>query len=357
MSAFPGFPNAAVPLWTAWLAFGHLAVVVFITLSGFSLAVGPARAGWQLGPMRCFLRRRAWRILPPYWAALAFSMIVAVVVVPQPGEGVPTAKSAVVFGVLLQDVFGSPSPNGAFWSIAVEAQLYLVMPLLLFVRRRWGAVVVLAVVCVPAIAVELLSGRLAVAALLERFVPQMAVLFAAGVVAATVLGSNRDRAARIPWGVLSAVGVLPPLALILLRGQVWSVENFFWVDLAICPAIVFLLAGLSVGRANVAVRVLDTRPLRGLGSFSYSLYLVHAPIVIMVDALAAHENVPFGLPRLLVLVATAVPLSVLFAWLFARVFELPFQRHRSSRELLATVRTNVRRTKATALRESGTRPE
>ena len=41
-------------------------------------------------------------------------------VVPQPGEAEPTGKSVAVFGLLLQDIFGSPSPNGAFWSIAAH---------------------------------------------------------------------------------------------------------------------------------------------------------------------------------------------------------------------------------------------
>ena len=91
-----------------------------------------------------FARRRAWRILPPYWAALAFSLAVAWWVVAQPDTDEPTAKSVAVYGFLVQDIFGSPSPNGAFWSIAIEAQLYLLFPLLLLVRRRWGAAVMLA---------------------------------------------------------------------------------------------------------------------------------------------------------------------------------------------------------------------
>ena len=39
--------------------------------------------------MRRFAHRRAWRILPPYWAALVFSLLIAWFVVPQPGEAVP----------------------------------------------------------------------------------------------------------------------------------------------------------------------------------------------------------------------------------------------------------------------------
>ena len=109
------------------------------------LAVDRTRAiPWQLRSVREFARRRAWRILPPYWAALAFSLAVAWWIVAQPGTDEPTGKSVAVYGFLVQDLFGSPSPNGAFWSIAIEAQLYLLFPLLLMVRRRWGAAVMLA---------------------------------------------------------------------------------------------------------------------------------------------------------------------------------------------------------------------
>ena len=37
-----------------------------------------------------------------------------------------------------------------------------------------------------------------------------------------------------------------------------------------------------IGRPRAVVRLLDTRPMRSLGSFSYSLYLTHGPIVIVV---------------------------------------------------------------------------
>jgi len=59
LMSFPGFPAATGPVWLGWLAYGHFAVVVFITLSGFSLAVSPARNGWRLGGKARFAQRRA----------------------------------------------------------------------------------------------------------------------------------------------------------------------------------------------------------------------------------------------------------------------------------------------------------
>ena len=126
---------------------------MFIVLSGFSLALSPARHGWRLDGVSRFARRRARRILPPYWAALGFSLAVAWLVVPPPGQGAPDAKSVFVNGLLVQNLVAAPSPNRSFWSIAVEAQLYVLFPLLLLVVRRWGAIVMVATVTLVVAAV------------------------------------------------------------------------------------------------------------------------------------------------------------------------------------------------------------
>src|SRR5436190_11326221 len=146
LRAFPGYPVDHAPLWAAGFIYGRFAVVVFIVLSGFPPALSPARHGWRLDGVSRFARRRARRILPAYWAALGISLAAAWLIVPQPGQGAPDAKSVLVNGLLVQNLFGAPSPNRSFWSMAVEAQLYVVFPLLLLVVRRWGAIVMVATV-------------------------------------------------------------------------------------------------------------------------------------------------------------------------------------------------------------------
>lgn len=336
--SFPGFPRNTGPAWTGWLTYGHLAVAVFITLSGFSLAVAPARSGWQIGGVPRFFRRRAWRILPPYWAALLFSLVIAWTLVAQPGEGSPTGRSVLVYGLLLQDAFGAPSPNGAFWSIAIEAQLYLVFPVLVLLLRRAGAVVMLAALTLTAVTIELLAGSVALAGLLQRLAPQFGVLFAVGMVAAGVLSAAGRRWRVLPWQWLAPAAAVPVLLLIAVQGPVWTVEHYPWVDLAIGPAIGLLLAGVSLGRPAALVRVLDTGPVRRLGSFSYSLYLTHAPLVVALHHVIAPHVVP-GVATFLLTLAVAVPVTLVVAWVFASIFELPFQRYRSSAALLTALRS------------------
>jgi peptidoglycan/LPS O-acetylase OafA/YrhL len=324
---FHGYPRDTGPAWLGWLLYGHLAVVFFLVLSGFSLALAPAARGWRLGGTARYARRRAWRILPPYWAALAFSLAVAWAVTPQPHSGPPTAGSVLVYGLLLQDFVAVPVPNGAFWSIAVEVELYVALPLLLVIRRRAGAVAALAAVTAPVVAFGLTRPNVSTVDRLTWLAPQFAPLFAMGLVAAGVVAAG-ERIRALPWHRLAAAAAVPAILLVAVAGTVWTVRHYFWVDLAVGPAIALLLAAVAIGRPAPLVRLLATRPVRALGAFSYSLYLIHVPIVVTVVRRVAQPHAPPGLPAFWLTVSVAVPVSLVGAWLFAQVFEIPFQRHR-----------------------------
>jgi peptidoglycan/LPS O-acetylase OafA/YrhL len=334
---FRGFPVNTGPPWLGWLMYGHLAVVFFFVLSGFSLAVSPSRAGWNLGGMARFARRRAWRILPPYWAALAFSLIIAWAVTPQLRTGPPTGRSVLVYGLLLQDFVRAPTPNAAFWSIAVEAGLYLGLPLLLLIRRRAGAVVALVAVTVPVIVLGLVHPGLSPVDKQRGLTPEFAPLFAAGVIAAGVIVA-RERVRRLPWQWLAALAAVPVVLLVVRNGPVWTAAHYYWLDLVVGPAFAILIAAVATRRPAPLVWLLATRPVRGLGAISYSLYLVHLPIVTVVSRRIVAPHVTPGVPAFWVTVALAVPVALGAATVFAMVFEIPFQRYRSWVDLREALR-------------------
>lgn len=330
LRAFPGHLAEQAPFWAAGFRYGRFAVAVFIVLSGFSLAVGAARAGWRLTGIRTFARRRAWRILPSYWAALVFSLLMTRYVLAQPGWAVPNLKSVAVNGLLIQDIVAAPTPNRAFWSIAIEAQLYVLFPLLILVVRRRNAVVMLAMVAVPVLLLGLLSTALTRTAtgLVNQYTPDLAVLFAIGVAVAAAVDTRHTPR---PWHRYAIAAAAPVFALIAWQGLDWTSHHLFWVDLAVGPAIGCLLAAITTGRPSPLVSLLDARPLRRLGSFSYSLYLTHLPIVVAVYYGLLAGRIRQGAPMFLVLCGVLLPPTLLFARLFAEVFELPFQRHRGWR--------------------------
>jgi peptidoglycan/LPS O-acetylase OafA/YrhL len=313
LRAFPGYPVDRAPFWAGWFIYGRFAVVVFIVLSGFSLALSPARHGWRLDGVRAFVRRRARRILPAYWAALAFSLAVAWLIVAPPGQAAPGAKSVFVNGLLVQNLVGAPSPNRSFWSMAVEAQLYVAFPLLLLIARRRGAILMVAAVTLLVAAVGILGPHvLGLGTFVIQSPPDMAALFAVGA---------RGARSSWPWGRLALAAAAPVLVTIWWRGSVWTLDHLLWVDLALGPAVACLLIGLATGRAARLQRLLDAQPLRKLGLSSYSLYLTHGPIVVVVYERIVAGRVRQGVPAFVVALAIVLPLTIVFARAFAAVFE------------------------------------
>ena len=159
-------------------------------------------------------------------------------------------------------------------------------------------------------------------------------------VAGIVVASTGRRS--LPWAWLALAAAAPVVATIWWQGSVWTVDHLLWVDLALGPAIACLLAGLATGRPAALVRVLDTRPIRNLGLSSYSLYLIHAPIVVVVYEKIVAGRVAPGVPAFLVSVVLTLPLSILLARLFASVFEVPFLCHRRWRSIWAVGRRQAR---------------
>jgi peptidoglycan/LPS O-acetylase OafA/YrhL len=329
LRAFPGYPAARAPFWAGWFIYGRFAVVVFIVLSGFSLALSPSRHGWRLDSLSRFAHRRIRRIVPAYWAALVFSLAVAWLIVPPPGQGAPDVKAVLVNGALVQNLIHAQSPNRAFWSIAVEAQLYLLFPLLLLMVRRRGAILMAAAVTLVVAAVGIVGPHIAhLDFIVIQSPPDLAALFAVGILSAGIVGAGTARRSW-PWAWLALGAAAPVLAMIWWQGSVWTLDHLFWVDLALGPAVGCLLAGLATGQPAPLLRLLDTRPLRSLGWSSYSLYLTHGPIVVVVYERVVAGRVSPGVPAFLVSLALIVPLTIAFARVFAAVFETPFRSGRS----------------------------
>jgi peptidoglycan/LPS O-acetylase OafA/YrhL len=319
------------------MTYGRFAVIMFIALSGFSLGLGPARSGWRFKSLATYAHRRAWRILPPYWAALGFSLVMTWYVLAQPGWPAPNGKSVAVYGFLVEDAFSqghnggfwsAGSPNRAFWSIAIEVQLYFLLPLLLLLVRRVSARAMVGTVAAIVVTIGLLGPHVALMnSALVKFTPDLAVLFAVGLLAAGIVTAGERTRSR-PWAGYALAATVPAIALMVVKGTMWSDLNLFWLDLVWAPAIGCLLAAVATSRPRPVVRFLDSRLPRSLGSCSYSLYLTHMPIVIAVSYGLVLGHVATGTPTFFVLAVILVPMTVCFARLFAAVFELPFQRHR-----------------------------
>jgi peptidoglycan/LPS O-acetylase OafA/YrhL len=317
------------PWWLGWLLYGHMAVATFIVVSGFSLALAPMRNGGTLsGGVRRFLRRRAWRILPAYFAALVLSILISAVLLEPELSPSEIARTFGVYGLLLQDAFGSPNPNFALWSIAVEWQIYFVFPLILLIGRRTSivtAVTITFVVVILAHAAAALGGPLDK---IYGLTPQFLALFALGVLAVWLGRGDRAESMRRPLAGVVIVAFGGFVVLAVTQGSEWMAARFFWMDLLFGVGMAALLTLMYAGALAPLRRVLASRLLMWLGLFSYSLYLIHEPLT------RVFQKYVFG-PMDLSPVATygvslalGLPLILALAYGFHLVFEAPFLRHR-----------------------------
>jgi peptidoglycan/LPS O-acetylase OafA/YrhL len=346
LTSWPSFPHTTGPWWLAWLLYGHMAVAVFIVVSGFSLALVPMRNGGELaGGVSRFLHRRAWRIIPAYWAALVLSILVTAILL-HPGLG-PDAigKSLAVHGLLVQDVVGSQTPNGAFWSIAIEWQIYFVFPLILLLARRSTITIAVAITAGVVLLAHAIAGLGGPLDKISGFTPQFLALFALGALAVWLGGGDHAQRLRRPLAAVSLLTIGAFVALAVTHGSEWVVREFFWMDLLFGIGIASGLALLFAGGLVPLRRVLASRLALWLGLFSYSIYLIHDPVVGILDKYAfgpLHLS-PLGTFALTLVLGLPVILAVCYG--FHVLFEAPFLRHRglSALKTMPIVRPLMRR--------------
>lgn len=329
-------PQGILGPLTGGFAFGHLAVAVFIVVSGYSLMLPLVRGdGTLAGGTRGFLPRRARRLLPPYFGALLFSLALASTLVSQRtgtvwDVSVPVTPVCIVtHALLVQNILCSGDVNYVFWSIAVEWQIYFTFPLLIILWRRYGIGATLLAVWVAAFVVFVATAG----TLWAGLGPQYFALFVAGMAGAAVVhapdGSRRAAFRdRFRWRLFAGVlGVV--LAVLCITSwtapYIWAVP-FMDLLAGLGGLAVLVLAGRSSG--STLRQLLAWRPFVLVGGFSYSLYLTHAPLLQLlweygVAPLRLGDGVAFGL-----LALGGIPLSLVAAYGFYRVCERPFLNRR-----------------------------
>lgn len=332
-----GIPSAVLKS-LRFLAFGHYAVDIFIVLSGYCLMLPVARSlsGELRGGIGQYVFRRARRILPPYYAAVIFSLLVITAVAALEHTAASSQSIANAFspGVLLSHVAlihnlvpgASGSINPPLWSVGTEWQIYFLFPLLLLpIWRKFGVT--------AALVIGTAVGMLPVvfgATWMYGAAPWYIGLFAMGMLAAVLSFStsavyswNR----RMPWGAITTTlsAVFFTIGVVKMG---WYQSNRWVADiLAGAAAMALILTCVAAVRAkrlhHPVLRVLESKMAVKLGAFSYSIYLVHYPLLQLAHVTLFRMDVAPVVRAVVML--TLVPVAIVgVAYLFHLVFERKF---------------------------------
>ena len=323
-------------------AIGWTGVDLFFVLSGYLIA--NQLLGGLLQERRlsfgAFYARRALRTLPNFWVVLALYFLLPAVM---GGREPPPLWRFLTF---TQNI--DLQPGTAFshaWSLCIEEQFYLGLPLALWGVTRLRHQRALAWALIGALVLAAIAWRTALwlqygresGGAIERYYPTVYYgslsrldEFLPGVALALLKNGHPQVWARLMQHGKALFG----LGLAATLAMLWGLMNFYEIDgygygylmsgfgyslMAMAWALL-LLGALSRGSPLQRWRVPGAA---SLALWSYALYLTHKPIAFILN----RQLKPWALPApLLVIVISAA--CLLGGWLLFRLVETPFMRWR-----------------------------
>jgi peptidoglycan/LPS O-acetylase OafA/YrhL len=318
-----------------FLTQGQLPVLIFLVLSGFCLYY-PLVLKNPIQPQMAisygaFIIRRARRILPPFYTAMAVCLL-AVAVLPRMnragthegwGDALPVTGRSVLTHLLLIHNLSSldwKKIDYPAWTIGLEWQLYLLFPLFVWLFRFGSpalpVALAAAVTLATRVASRILHGSLGFA--LDWGPLNYCLVFVAGMAAAQY--TVRGISPRVPRWSLGLVALLS-FGFVFYRGLHGSgLETGAFLFVPVGMVCLLLLAAEPKSFIH---RVFSASWLVTVGVFSYSIYLLHAPILHFFLAWPLLNTLSPD-ARFAVVCFVVTPAIVALSYLFFLVFERPF---------------------------------
>lgn len=294
----------AYHLNNTWLPGGFVGVDVFFVISGFvvasSLIAGPAESFPNF--LSDFYARRLARILPALVLVLIFSSLMATLFIPQAWLSELSEKTAraAFFGLsnlVLQkntDVYFAPraefNPYTHTWSLSVEEQYYLLAPLFVYFWLRayrndrsinaHVAIGVLVLVMIASLVVCIrASSSLPIFAFYSIFSRLWELAVGALLFLLTCANPSWLGTGQAGWRVITASLGLIGIAV----GLIYAESTGFPWPWALLPVVgtMFLIGGATLRPDDAVRRVLTAPVMVWVGKRSYSLYLWHWPVFVL----------------------------------------------------------------------------
>ncbi|WP_343225998.1 acyltransferase family protein [Paenibacillus sp. ACRRY] len=312
-----------------WAQGGLLGVGVFFVLSGY-LITDQLLMEWKVNhyvSIWNFWMRRFRRLLP---AMLCMLILVAMWLLTTDLERLLSLKGDFISSIfyvnnwylIFHEVsyfesYGPASPIGHLWSLSIEEQFYVVWPILVliglkFAPRRGKLVLLilgLAVLSALAMALMYVPGTDPSRVYYGTDTRSFAILIGAALAVmwpSWKLGENISPGARTALDLVGALGVL--FIIIMFHRMNEYDDALYQFGFLLLSLVTALIIAVLVHPASRLGKVLGCRPLIWLGKRSYSLYIWHYPVIILMQPDASTEGLGFTpiLMRLLIIVLLSI---------------------------------------------------
>ena len=321
---------------------GQHGVELFFAISGFILAVPFALyhlRGNRPVRLRSYFWRRFTRIEPPYLLSLILLTAVRVFV---RHEDFGIIGWNLLFSAFYVHGFimGVPSIiNGVAWSLEIEIQFYLLMPLfalVFLIHRRWIRRAVLVVFAAAVMLIQPVHFRAIVQGVnvetgvaapglydLDRHLINYIQFFLAGILLADVYvvewrGSPPPlRRGAIAWGDFAWLLAWP--------AAVWALARGGQAAHIALPILIFLIC-MATFQSVWVRRLLRVEILTVIGGMCYSIYLFHNSVIQVFAPLAMRITPQNYVAAVTVLGLCIVPLILVFCAIYFRLIEKPCMR-------------------------------
>lgn len=269
-------------LEVAGIESGFLGVDVFFVVSGFLMAIL-----YKTGETKKFFERRAKRLLPAYFTTVAITLIASIFIVLPSELGQVATQS--IYSIFFANNFGFWMQNSYFsktdfnpllhlWSLGVEIQFYLIVPLLVWFFRKSKIFLPLVLIgsflsCVFIVGISPKTSFF--------MMPLRIWEFLIGFVIAYYLTNEGNiKTQKYQWLGLIGLIVLCAIPFIRVDGQslnrLEAHPSFYALLVCFATSLV-----LSCGLPKVLQESSVGNFLAKIGDYSYSIYLVHFPIIVL----------------------------------------------------------------------------
>ena len=336
LDLFPiNVPNPLPRLVAHSLGLGWTGVDLFFVLSGFLIGGILLDARESPNYFKTFYARRFFRIVPVYYAWI---VLYAVIVLAILRGGPPSFDdvrehwiSVPIHFLFLQNIVRvrhslmGLSWLGHLWTLAIEEQFYLAIPLAIRFLRRPRLLTLLGIAIAGAPVLRFAVAQIAPHNLAAPYLltPCRVDALALGVLLAILWRNDRAKKVLLRSRALLYIPIvllsLPILYLALSDPSPYNRSIATWGLSAIDFAFVFLLALILADPRGIPAAICRSALLRGTGQLSYCIYIIHPALNYLFAALLLPGAVPNEAWRYAV-AATAATIATFgiarFSWTF-----------------------------------------